>query len=311
VGREAAAFLVNPIRGFNRLVSGDASQVEGNPADPYDAHPPYLDVAFRMGGRVIGEGESISENTNYYGFAEVAVNFGSAWDNERRRPYDHFDLIAGMNFGDKTRIGKLLIRGDLYSRPLGDSKKHTFAIQQDFDYIDNEAYEFGGQSLGVGLQSRFDLSSSLRLVSLAQGYAVILGAVNSDYAFLADVANQERYREYDYGPGVGASWDLFLTRKAQALAALRYRYNYVNVSNGSLYQGDNIGLDAGHHVHQFQARVDVPITGRIGLGVDASVFLRQSHYDVSGTNLPANVKRGLTTVEQRNPEARAYLVWFW
>jgi len=30
-GREAAALLFDPIRGFNRLVTGDASEVKGNP----------------------------------------------------------------------------------------------------------------------------------------------------------------------------------------------------------------------------------------------------------------------------------------
>jgi hypothetical protein len=32
--------------------------------------------------------------------------------------------------------------------------------------------------------------------------------VSSDHAFLADVADRERYREYEHGPGVDASWEL-------------------------------------------------------------------------------------------------------
>jgi hypothetical protein len=42
---------------------------------------------------------------DYYGFAEVTVAYGSPWDNEKRRPYDRFDVRAGLNFGDKTRMG--------------------------------------------------------------------------------------------------------------------------------------------------------------------------------------------------------------
>jgi hypothetical protein len=308
-GREAAAFLINPIRGFNRVVTGDASRVQGNPADPYDAHPPFMDVVFRLGGRAMGEGESITTNTNYYGFAEVTVNSGSPWENERRQPFDRFDLIAGMNFGDKTRLGRLVIRGDLYSKPIGEGRKHTFAFQQDFDYIDNEAYQFGGQSLGLGLQSRFDMSSSLQLVSFAQAYGIILGAVNSDYSWLAEVANQERYREYDYGPGVGASWDLILVRNGSPLANVRY--NYLSVVNGSVYSGDLNGLSAEHNLHQIQAKLDVPVVGRVALGIDGSIFLRQSHYDVTGVSLPPGISAGRYTVNQRNPEARVYLAWHW
>jgi hypothetical protein len=311
-GREAAALLVNPIRGFNRVVSGDATEVTGNPADPYDWRPPYLDVVVRVGGRVMGEGESITQNTNYYGFAEASVSYGSPWENEKRGPYDRFDLVAGMNFGDKTRVGRLLIRGDLFSFPIGTGKRHTFAIQQDFDYIDNEAYEYGGQSLGGALQSRFDLSPSLQLWSRLQGYAILLGAVNSDYAFLADVAERERYREYDYGPGLGGSWELYLWRKGAMLANLRYRYSHIRVTNGSIYNdsANNLGLDADHDVHQLQTRLDVPVTGRVAVGVDGSIFFRRSRYDLTGTG-DTGVATGRRTITQRNPEVRAYLAWHW
>ena len=94
-GREAAALLFDPIRGFNRLVSGDASEVKGNPADRWDWRPDFQ-LAVRAGARVIGEGESISENTNTYGFLEFALNYGNPWDGERHKPYDRFDADCAV-----------------------------------------------------------------------------------------------------------------------------------------------------------------------------------------------------------------------
>jgi len=38
--REVGGFLINPVRGFNRFVSGRASRVQGNPSSPYDWRPP-------------------------------------------------------------------------------------------------------------------------------------------------------------------------------------------------------------------------------------------------------------------------------
>jgi hypothetical protein len=144
-GQEAAALLMNPIRGFNRAVSGDWSEVKGNPVHPYDWRP-TLQMAVRAGGRVIGEGESISENTNSYGFFEWTLNYGDAWDPDNRRPYDRFDVVTQSNFGDKTRVGRLLIRGDLVSKLVG--ANHSLALQQDFDYIDNEAYGTAARAWG-------------------------------------------------------------------------------------------------------------------------------------------------------------------
>ena len=148
-GREAAALLFDPVRGFNRLVSGDASEVKGNPADRWDWRPDFQ-LTIRGGARVIGEGESITENTNTYGFLEWVLNYGDPWDGKDHRPYDRFDVQAQSNFGDKTRLGRLLIRGDLFTKPLGNGTKQVLTLQQDFDYIDNEAFEYGGQSPGPG-----------------------------------------------------------------------------------------------------------------------------------------------------------------
>jgi hypothetical protein len=163
----------------------------------------------------------------------------------------------------------------------------------------------------VALESRFGLNPSLQLISFAQVYGILLGAVNSDYSWLADVANQERLREYDYGPGAGVSWDLFLLRKGMPLTSLRYRYNYLDVVNGSVYSGDLKGLTAEHNLHQIQARLDVPVHGNMAFGIDGSIFLRQSHYDVHGIALPPGVEEGRHTINQRNPEARVYLAWHW
>ena len=307
--REAAALLVNPVRGFNRAVSGDWGEVKGNPVDPYDWRPDFhLDV--RLGARVIGEGESITENTNTYGLIEAAISYGDPWDPDNRKPFDRFDAITQTNLGDKTRVGRLLIRGDLFSKLLG--KNHSLAFQQDFDYVDNEAYEYGGQSLGPALLSRFELSETTQLWSRLQAYGIVLGAVNSQLSFLADVANQERIREYDYGPGVGGAVELYLMRKYRPLLTARYRYSYISVSNGSIYNSDetSAGLDSTHDIHQLGFKLEVPFTKRLAAGVETSLFFRRSHYDFAGSDLPPLVgEPGRRTVTQRNPEVRAFLAW--
>jgi hypothetical protein len=307
-GREGAALLVNPIRGFNRLVSGDATEVKGNPADPRDWRPPFQ-LAVRTGWRAMGEGESITENTKQYGFLEFVVSYGNPWDDERHRPYDRFDVQSQSNFGDKTRQGRLLIRGDLFTKPLGDGKKHVLTLQQDFDYIDNEAYEYGGQSLGPALLSRYRPSSKLTLLTRVQAYAILLGAVNSNYAFLADVADRERYREYDYGPGVGAAVELYLQRKNVPLLTFRYRASWINVRNGSIYDSPDmgLGLDASHGVQMANVKLELPIRRSLSIGADASLFFRRSHYDV--TSETPELTPGRRTVTQRNPEVRAFLAW--
>ena len=140
----------------------------------------------------------------------------------------------------------------------------------------------------------------------------MLGAVNSELSKLADVANQERIREYDYGPGVGASVELYLMRKYRPLLVARYRYSYLDVSNGSVYNSDEraAGLDSNHNISQLGIKLEVPITKSLAAGAETSIFFRRSHYDFTGSDLPPLVgEPGRRTLTQRNPEVRAFLAW--
>ena len=289
VWRELAAGPVNPVRTFNRFLSGRASRVQGNPENPYDWRPPHFGFQLMAGARMIGEGESISENTKTYGFLAADIQFGNAFYNERRRPFDRFDTTMQLNYGDKTRVGELTIRGDLASWVLGDADepKHVVAIIQDFDYLDNEAYEYGGQAFGVGYYSSHGAPlSRSRFVTRLVGYGVASAAVNADYSFLGDVANRERFREYDYGPGVGFGAEAFYLRDGRPIVDLRYRYTYIDVRNGSIWnpdeddEGELEGSTATHQVYRLRLRVNVPFTRNFAGGAVGAVFYRVSMYSL-------------------------------
>ena len=206
--REIGAFLVDPVRGFNRFLSGQATRVQGNPASPYDGDPLYYQDGFAVGVRTIGKGESIHDSTQTQAVLQIDLNHGSPWDNSRRKPFDHFDFGVQFNGDDKVPLGRLQIRGDLFSKALGQRRNHAIAFVQYFDYINNNAYEFGGQSFGGALFSRFRTESKLQIQTRFDLLAMILGGVNSEYAYRVVTPEQERLREYDYGPGGGVSLEV-------------------------------------------------------------------------------------------------------
>jgi uncharacterized protein DUF3943 len=298
--REAGAFLVSPIRGFNRLVSGHVNDTE-NPADPMEWRPPGGGTFMALGARTIGRGESISENTRTTGYFEWLHAYGSAFDNERNKPYDSFTVLLQFNFGDKVPLGQAQILGTLWKKPLGDSAQpnHVFEITQHFDYMNNEDFEFGGQSFGPTLLSRFDLGGKWGLRTRLDGNVMILGAINSEYAKIADVANRERLREYDYGPGLGTEVLATLTRNGRGLLAAGYRFQWINVSNGSIYNNDQLGIStsAEHYIQIAVVRLVLPIKGNFGIGADGAMFFRKSRYDIEA----------FKDIDQRNPQARVYL----
>jgi hypothetical protein len=178
------------------------------------------------------------------------------------------------------------------------------AIVQHFDYMNNNAYEFGGQSVGAALFSRFKLSEKVGLITRLDSDAIVLGAVNADYSWLADVADQERIREYDYGPGLGAMATASLTLAGRPLLTALYRFAWISVSNGSVYNEGNVGSNADHYLQGGGLRLFIPVKGGLGLGADAYLFFRDSHYVL--IDAQDGVERR-QDIHQRNPQVRVYL----
>jgi uncharacterized protein DUF3943 len=301
--KEFGSFFVDPVRELNRLISGRASAHADNPVDPMDWRPPHRQNLVMLGARVIGQGESISDNTNTYANLGFDHAYGSPFDNTRRKAFDYMDVNIQLSAQDKVPLNVLRISGDLLEKPLGRDAgpNHVLALTQRFDYLNNTAYEFGGQSLGATLYSRFRLSPKLGLSTRADALGLILGAVNSEYAKIADVADRERLREYDYGPGLGAAAQATLTRSGLPLLSLAYRFQWISVSNGSVFSKGQSGQgsDANHYIQAAGARLLIPVFGRVGFGADGTVFLRKSRY-----SLPA-----FHDIDQRNPQVRVFLTW--
>jgi len=268
-----------------------------------DWRPPHGESLLGLGARVIGQGDSITDNTKTYANFEFDHVYGSTFDNTRRKPFDYFDVVLQFSAGEKQPLNVARVRGDLWEKPLGNASapNHVFAISQYYDYLNNNAFEFGGQSLAATLYSRFKLSNKLGLTTRADGIGLILGAVNSEYAAIADVANRERLREYDYGPGLGAAAQATLIASGRPLAMLYYRYQWISVSNGSIAARgqSSLGSDANHYIQAAGGRVLIPIKGRLGLGLDGYVFLRKSRYS----------EPGFHDIDQRNPQVRVFLAW--
>lgn len=83
-----------------------------------------------------------------------------------------------------------------------------------------------------------------------------------------------------------------------------YRFAWISVSNGSVYNKSGFGSDANHYLQGGGLRLFVPIRGGLGIGADGYVFLRDSHYEL--VNAAGGIDRR-NDVTQRNPQARVYV----
>ena len=292
---ESGGFLVDPIRGFNRILSGQAWKVSSNPEDDMDRRPNNSVHDTAIGWRRSGNGSwpSIEHDYTDYMWMRYRHEHGNVFDNSRRKPWDYFDADVEFAADEKNPLIRFNIAGNWWTTTAGDSEKkqHVLAFTQHFEYENTNAYEYGGQSIGPSFFSRWGSYRGVSLNTRFDVLATILGAVNSDYSdSLAVVAEQERFREYDYGPGAGARFDLNVGYHGTPVLSADYRLHFISVRNGSIYEGDKGGLDAKHWLHGVDVRLDSPpVRKGWGIGTEYKSFTRQSHYQVTSAALPPTV----------------------
>lgn len=284
IWREIAGAVVNPVGAFNRLIHGDVGRVGPNPPE----HSPGLLGAWaNVGARFVGKGNARAEGQDIQGgYIEVRVFNGNPYAGDYERPFDSFSLGLQLNFNDVQTIGRLQIAGTLAGNRLNDEAEatiHIGTVMQSFDYVNNVAFQFGGQSLGTEILSLYWLTPSTTLRTRFQAAGLLLGAVNSEYTNVV-VGTDER--DYDFGPGALGRARAVLNIDGRDIVDLAYDIYYIHTLTET---------DSDHLVHDLSARLQAPLWRSFGIGLEGRYFGRNSHYD----EFP-NVHRWV-------PQARVYL----
>jgi hypothetical protein len=279
--RELLATAIDPITGLNRFISGDASKVTEKPR----ALVPTSLQAFVDAG-VLWRGKDNSfTSASGDPFVQFNVGYGTLAVGRSKQPFDAF--LVDMRLGGGAGISEATVRGRLTGRPIGavaDDEKSParyFMVVMGYDYHDNTAFQFGGQSVSAYFAGSRALSPDWRLTSSAAGGVLVLGAMDSLY-----VASEER--QYDFGPGFTYSANVILRRKGVPFA----RANY-----GGVWMHTVDGAQADHWAQSLRVDLIVPVRGRLGIGSSLEFVRRKSYYDAADDLL------------QRFPQLRVYLSW--
>ena len=296
-GRETAAFVLNPIRGFNRVTSGRAFETMPNPADPDERTPGYFSMRMDGGYRGVGTGSAGSLQAPSDGaFAALHIGYGDAFGGRRGGAFDVFELDMQLNFADRNLLGGLAIRGNLLTRTLkqGDGAEHAWAVVQGYEYDNTNAYQYGSQTVSARLESRWPMGSSSEIRTRFQGGVTILGTLDSEFDFDGRVPFEGSLRNFEYGPGLDGRLEIE-ARAGRARLGASWRSTWLGTVNDTPVNGG----DAVHWLHWGKARGLVPIGTRLAVGTDVSLFVRDSGYRIEGV-IPARL-----TV----PEIRIYGSW--
>jgi hypothetical protein len=221
-------------------------------------------MRFRFGARTVYDQEFNGADTTG-AFLQAQFAYGSPFQQRFRRPYDHFTATVQVNFNDRQTLGQVTVAGMLARKhlPGGAKAEHVLAAYQHYDYLNNRAFELGGQSFSAGVLSRFGTPSpKYRFETALQLTGVLLGATKSDYA-------NQTSRSYDYGPGYGVRFAGAFSRDTWDILRIGYYDFFLFTVNG------NRGK---HRLRLTFLGASVPLSRAAALGAEYQLYVAERQY---------------------------------
>lgn len=289
--RELAAFIISPIRGINRLVTGDMWRKRTTRGRLFGT--PSFGVRVSAGMRTLIPRGRLKHT--HVGFvAQIDLEYGDRFEVKSTKPYDYFTIKAQLQ-GMKSQpiLSQLEIKGRLLAREILESRRSSMSIglYQHFDFYDSDTidgqstvpYKLGiPASAGVGLMFR-DVETKRWVVdAYAHANVIALGSILSDH-YTSDERNYNWASGFSLKGGVNLVFD-----KNKLSVSLNHEFYRLFTWKGYRYGTDlsktdyrTLNVQGDHSVASFnvtELRADYRIRKKLYAAVSLVNYSRSTHY---------------------------------
>lgn len=291
--REFLGTLICPIKGLNRILSGDAWRVRGKYYKYHDYQRSPISFSLSAGYRYLADNNTLfrGEGNPYLRFNLV---YGNPFDGETTKPYDYFTLDATFGLSsNQPLITGLHLLGRLWSVPVEVSKgtEMEFGIFQHFNYYDSQPVKDGtslvpyriseAASFGPGIIYRFPQVGNLtRFEQRVFLDGILLGGSLTDYYNVID-------RDYNMGSGYSVKAISFM--EFGKVATFQIGADYYRIFTWKGYEGKDLATtdplylnaqgDKGNaSLLVLNARFGLALSNRLNLDFNVSNYWRDTHY---------------------------------
>jgi hypothetical protein len=255
--REVAAAIIDPVRGFNRLVQGKMFRKTNK--EVYQKEP--INISVYGGIRetndktygVFGKG-TINPMIN------LQLDYGNPFEIRSRKAFDFFKLRADFNFD----VGRKILDNVTGYGILGGKNYQVGKLvvllggYQYYDYWDSKEFELGTIALGGGLITKYPLSKTSNIYT-ALHFAIV------PFAGLSKLSGPDtsQIRDYNFGYGYEAKFETTVNLNKYATASLLYYFYMIRTFNHVV--GD-------HYLNIFKPRITVRVYKNLSLGVENYIY---------------------------------------
>jgi hypothetical protein len=290
---EIGGALINPVRGFNRLITGETARVYPNPDD---RKPDDFVFKFDAGVRRIdekGNGDEFATKGQQEGILAIDFYYGNIMKEDPRTPFSSFTLSAAIGTRGSA-LTRLQGRGNLFGWDLKKKKplQHRFISTLNYNYFSNTGFIYGGTSTVQQIFSRFAIGEKTNIVTNVGAEFILMGATPTDY--FEDVEG----RNYDFGPGAGINLAGTVRSGVWDIVKLQYTSKWIWTQSEP--------ADSKHHLHFLFLNGGYPITDYFLIGAGAGVYWRNSAYNYP-TEISDLIDDYQTDIQTANPVVMLYL----
>lgn len=224
--QEVMGLLVNPLNGLNRIINGQWGRIYGyGYADSSSTLTTWLNIGIRH-----FDIRSLKENTrgNNELYFRLRLQYGDRFK-PSNTPFQHFSATVEAGANDSTYMNNVQVTGALKTWPLREdsSQTHLYSVTMNYDFIKNNAFEYGGQSFTLKVLSNWTKRSRTKVYTEIGSGIVVLGAVPDKYLYYGEGRN------YDYGPGIHVTAQTIVNFRDRLEAELNYKGSRFATVNGS------------------------------------------------------------------------------
>ncbi len=260
--REIAAGLIDPMRGFNRLMQGKSFRTTN--IEVYQKEP--LNISLYAGVHSINEeaGKVFGKSSRSV-MVNAQFDYGNPFEIRKRKPFDFFKLRADLDFGvGRKFLDNISGYGILFGKNMQVGKLAVLAGGfQYYDYLDNKTFELGTIGFGGGVFTKLPMRRHTDLYTNIH-LALIPFAGNSTH-YGPDTS---QYRDYNYGGGLEGKFESTLNIGNFATASLIYYYYMIHTY---------VGAAGNNFVSILKPRITVRLFKELSIGIEHFTYFNDRY----------------------------------
>ncbi len=271
VFREILAGLIDPMRGFNRLIQGKTFRTTNK--EIYQKEP--LNISLYGGIHAINDRSNAILSGKTSEMVNVQFDYGNPFEERLRNPFDFFKLRVETDIGvGRKIIDNVTGYGFLFgSNSQSGNVSFLKAGFLYYDYWDNTTFELSTIAIGGGVFSKVPIGKTSNLYT-----NVHVGLVPLAGNSTGPITDTSQFRDYSFGYGWEAKAESSLSLGKVATVGITYYYYMIHLFNNT-GQGEIVGAPTlgNNSIGILKPKITLQVYKSMSVGFEYYLY-SQAHY---------------------------------